>query len=177
MCDGYSATLRPVSANEIDMLVRWDTDPELAYLMGYGEREPEESRARLMKLLSDRNSVVMCIAGSGGNVVGDIVLTEIAWRSGDAELTVRIGERDYWGKGMGEQAVNQMLDIAFARLGLNRVYLRVCADNLRATRCYEKCGFKQVGAVRRRLDPRHGTRTVVLMTITRGSWQARSMAS
>ena len=132
MCDGYTATLRPATQDDIEILVKWDGDPELAWLMGCSHRTPEESRARLSKLIGDRNSVVMCIVDPDGHVVGDIVLTEIGWRRREAELSVRIGERENRGKGIGQQAVRQMLDFAFGRLGLNRVYLRVCADNLRA---------------------------------------------
>jgi RimJ/RimL family protein N-acetyltransferase len=165
MCDGYTATLRPATDDDIETLVKWDCDPELAWLMGYERRSPEESRARMSRLMGDRNSVVMCIVGPGEQVVGDIVLTEIAWRSGQAELTVRIGDRGNWGKGLGQQAVRQMLDHAFNRLGLSRVYLRVCADNLRAIKCYLKCGFRREGAIKRTLVEGQEMRTVVLMTV------------
>ncbi len=177
MCDGYTATLRLARDGDIETLVKWDCDPELAWLMGYGHRSPEESRSRMCRLMSDRNSVVMCIAGPDGHVVGDIVLTEIAWRSGEAELTVRIGDKAHWGKGMGQQAVTQMLDIAFGRLGLARVYLRVCADNSRAINCYLKCGFRREGAIRRRLVEGQEMRTVVLMTVSRCSTEASGVAS
>ena len=177
MCDGYTATLRPATQDDIEILVKWDGDPELAWLMGCSHRTPEESRARLSKLIGDRNSVVMCIVHPDGHVVGDIVLTEIGWRRRESELSVRIGERENRGKGIGQQAVRQMLDFAFGRLGLNRVYLRVCADNLRAIQCYRKCGFKREGAVKRKLAEGQEPRTVVLMTVSRFELLSKDVAS
>lgn len=177
MCDGYTATLRPATDDDIETLVEWDCDPELAWLMGYERRSPEESRARVSRLMGDRNSVVMCIVGPDEHVVGDIVLTEIAWRSGQAELTVRIGNKSNWGKGLGQQAVRQMLDIAFGQLNLARVYLRVCADNPRAVNCYLKCGFKREGAIKRTLVEGQEMRTVVLMTVENSNIESSVIAS
>ena len=34
-------------------------------------------------------------------LIGDIELDHIAWRSGDAELRIRIGRKDLWNRGLG----------------------------------------------------------------------------
>jgi RimJ/RimL family protein N-acetyltransferase len=41
-----------------------------------------------------------------------------------------------------------VLRYAFDELGLRRVQLYVDEDNLRAIRCYEKCGFGREGLLR-----------------------------
>ena len=56
-------------------------------------------------------------------LIGDIELDHIAWRSGEAELRVRIGEPSLRGKGLGTEAVRLMLAYAFERLNLTRVYV------------------------------------------------------
>jgi len=164
------AVLRPLEERDLDRIAGWDSDSELAHMMGGVPISIEESRGRYLKMLNDRNSLVMAIVDHSGWLIGDIELTEIAWRSGDAELSIKIGDPAYRDRGIGECAVREMLFIAFERLGLRRVYLRVCSDNLRAVRCYKKCGFRREGVVKRRLGPDDQVRVVTLMTILRSDF-------
>jgi len=177
MCDGETVLLRQLAERDLGTMARWDADQELTSLMGETVRTESESRLRFSKLLSDRNSLAMAIVTQDGRLIGDIELTEIAWRSGDAELVVRIGDPDCRGMGMGASAVRAMLGAAFDRLNLARVYLRVCADNRRAIRCYLKCGFRREGVVRRKLGPNGEARQVVLMTIMRSDFARMEIAS
>jgi len=177
MCDGETVLLRQLAERDLGTMARWDADQELTSLMGETVRTESESRLRFSKLLSDRNSLAMAIVTQDGRLIGDIELTEIAWRSGDAELVVRIGDPDCRGRGMGADAVRAMLGAAFDRLNLARVYLRVCADNRRAIRCYLKCGFRREGVVRRKLGPNGEARQVVLMTIMRSDFARMEIAS
>lgn len=62
-----------------------------------------------------------------------------------ASLGIIIGEKAYWGRGYGTEAVNLMLDYGFSILNLNSVELGVYSFNQRAVRCYEKAGFKRIG--------------------------------
>ena len=177
MCDGETVLLRRLTERDLGTMTRWDADHELTSLMGETVRTESESRLRFAKLLSDRNSVAMAIVTQDGRLIGDIELTEIAWRSGDAELVVRIGDPSFRGKGLGSCAVRAMLEAAFDRLNLARVYLRVCADNRRAIRCYLKCGFRREGVVRRKLGPSGEARQVVLMTIMKSDFARVEIAS
>jgi RimJ/RimL family protein N-acetyltransferase len=162
--------LRELEERDLDRIAGWDSDPELAHLMGGVPISSEESRSRYLKMLKNRNSLVMAIVDRSGGLIGDIELTEIAWRSGDAELSIKIGDPAYRDRGIGESAVREMLSIAFEGLGLRRVYLRVCSDNPRAVKCYKKCGFRREGVVRRRLGPDDQIRVVTLMTILRSDF-------
>ncbi len=59
----------------------------------------------------------------------------------DGEYWGYIGEKDYWGRGIGKEIVKYILDIAKKKC-LKSVYLKVSDSNLRAIRLYEKSGFK-----------------------------------
>jgi len=63
----------------------------------------------------------------------------------EAEVGITIGRKDYWGKGYGADVVNQLTEFCFNSLGVRRVYLKVLHSNLRAIKCYEKCGFTRYG--------------------------------
>ncbi|HAN86340.1 MAG TPA: N-acetyltransferase, partial [Firmicutes bacterium] len=89
------AVLRPLEERDLDRIAGWDSDSELAHMMGGVPISIEESRGRYLKMLNDRNSLVMAIVDHSGRLIGDIELTEIAWRSGDAELSIKIGDPAY----------------------------------------------------------------------------------
>jgi RimJ/RimL family protein N-acetyltransferase len=83
-----------------------------------------------------------------------------------------IGDKNYWSKGYGTDATKTLLRFAFEELGLNLVELEVYDFNPRAMRCYEKAGFRRVGAHRQGLY-RHGKfHDEYLMSILREEWDA-----
>ncbi|MEE1111251.1 MAG: GNAT family protein, partial [Alphaproteobacteria bacterium] len=49
-----------------------------------------------------------------------------------AELGIAIGDKNYWGKGYGLSALKEMLARGFNELDLNKIWLRVEVDNVRA---------------------------------------------
>jgi putative acetyltransferase len=55
---------------------------------------------------------------------------------------------DFAGRGVGRAMMNAVLDLADNWLGLTRLELTVFADNQRAIRLYEGCGFETEGRFR-----------------------------
>jgi RimJ/RimL family protein N-acetyltransferase len=88
----------------------------------------------------------------------------------EAWVGIGIGEREYWGKGYGTDAMRLILQYAFMELNLQRVSLGLHAYNERALKSYEKVGFRLEG--RTRSDQlREGMRTDTLwMGILRDEW-------
>jgi RimJ/RimL family protein N-acetyltransferase len=95
-------------------------------------------------LLANRLRVGFAIIADRDTLIGDIEFEQMALYSHEAELRISIGEKSYWNRGLGSQALSEVLDIAQIRLGIRRIYLRVKKDNGRAIRVYEKNGFKKV---------------------------------
>jgi len=83
---------------------------------------------------------------------------------------IGIGERDYWGKGYGTDAMRLGLRYAFLELGAQRVSLGLFEYNPRALKSYEKVGFQLEGRMRQDMQ-REGQRTDSLwMGILRAEW-------
>ncbi|MDF2681994.1 MAG: family N-acetyltransferase [Brevibacillus sp.] len=55
-----------------------------------------------------------------------------------------IGEPDYWDKGVGTFIVQSLLAHLSQHVGTQKIVLDPQAWNVRAIRCYEKCGFHKV---------------------------------
>ena len=63
----------------------------------------------------------------------------------DVQLGIRIGDRRYWDKGYGTEAVNILINYCFATMDIEYVWLKVLPQNTRAIKCYKKCGFVHTG--------------------------------
>jgi RimJ/RimL family protein N-acetyltransferase len=103
--------------------------------------------------------------------IGFIGLSGIRWTHGDAWVSIGIGDRAYWGKGYGTDAMDVLLRYAFLELNLHRVSLSVHERNARAVRSYEKCGFVVEGRVRRFIRRDGQFEDLVNMGILRKEWE------
>jgi len=148
---GEKVQLRAITPKDFPRLVAWSADAEVnRYLEGDYPLSLAECETWLQKAASSRHTQRFAVVSRhDGELIGDIELDHITWRSGDAELRIRIGERSRWDQGYGTDAVTALLSHAFLSMHLSRVYLRVYSANHRAIRCYEKAGFKKEGRISR----------------------------
>jgi RimJ/RimL family protein N-acetyltransferase len=104
-------------------------------------------------------------------LIGDTALGGFDWPAGNAWVGIGLGDREFWGKGYGTDAMRLVLHFAFMELNLNRVTLDVFEYNPRAIRSYENAGFKHEGRGRAWLN-REGRRwDMVYMGILRHEWE------
>lgn len=66
-----------------------------------------------------------------------------------SELGLLIGNKNYWGKGVGYEACRLAIDYGFNTMHLRKIYLAVYENNLNAKKLYEKLGFKLEGTLRK----------------------------
>ena len=96
---------------------------------------------------ANHNFKHFAIADESNNWVGTVSLKNIDNTVKQAEYAI-ITSTDVHGKGYAYKATMELLDYAFNKLGLNRIYLDVLKDNIRANKFYLKCGFKLEGTFR-----------------------------
>ncbi len=104
-------------------------------------------------------------------MIGAVDLSGFNWVTGNAWVGIGIGDRDFWGRGYGGEAMRLMVRYGFEALNLRRISLSVFEYNPRAIRSYEKAGFVIEGRARQYLQ-REGRRwDVIYMGILREDWQ------
>ncbi|MDP9411100.1 MAG: GNAT family N-acetyltransferase, partial [Actinomycetota bacterium] len=103
--------------------------------------------------------------------VGRCGLYNIDRTARHAELGIGIGEREYWGRGYGREAVGLLLDYAFRLRNLRRVWLEVHADNERGMRAYRSCGFVEEGRMREHVWLAGRYVDNVIMGVLREEWE------
>lgn len=156
--------IRPLQKKDLMKMVVWNTDPEVERFVDLGL--PGDLAACLAwwkEIKQSKENLLFAMEDEDGRLIGDLELAHICWRRGEAELRIRIGEKNYWNKGYGTLALRQITHYAFTVLGLNRLYLRVYTFNLRAIKCYQKIGFKKVAVLRRSKD--QNWKDIYLMTM------------
>jgi RimJ/RimL family protein N-acetyltransferase len=107
----------------------------------------------------------------GDKPIGFIGLESISWHNGSSWVGIGIGEREYWSKGYGTDAMHIIARYAFEELGLHRLTLNVFAYNTRAIRAYEKVGYKMEGRVSEAIH-REGKRwDIIFMGLLHEDWR------
>ena len=146
---GKRLRLRAIERSDIPTFVRWLNDPEVRqYLQMFMPLSLAQEERWFEAQLEDQHRYVLGIETLAGKLIGNIGLHGIDWKDRRAVLGITIGEKDYWDKGYGSEAIITLLNFVFTQMNLHRVSLTVYEYNQRAMRCYEKCGFKVEGRLR-----------------------------
>lgn len=127
----------------------WQTDPELAQL--------DASTILVItfaQYLLDYASELRCptsirqqfaVETLAGKHIGNCVYYGINETRSEAELGIMIGNRGYWDKGYGTDAVTTLVNYIFRQTKLKRIYLKTLDSNKRAQKCFKNCGFIPCG--------------------------------
>jgi RimJ/RimL family protein N-acetyltransferase len=142
--------LRPLTERDWALLLRWNNDPEVLY---YSEGDDIQAYS-----LDDVQSVyrgvsqrALCfVIEQGGLPIGECWLQEMnlprllaAFPGHDLRrIDISIGEKEYWGKGIGSRAIAMLAAHAFERERADAVFGCDIGDyNERSLRAFRKVGF------------------------------------
>ena len=169
---GRLVRLRAYEKSDADALFRWFADEEVTRWLGppnFPSRAHQEKFIERAQASSD-DAKYFAIETLEGKPVGDCGLRFIDWKSRKAEFFITIGEKEFWGKGLGSDALRVVIRLAFDKMNLNRLWLTVLVDNPRAVRCYEKCGFVREGLLKQESYVDGKYRDVLLMALLRENY-------
>lgn len=155
---GGKVTLRPLGPEDAPLLLKWLTDP--AVLEWYEGRDNPFTPEKVQEHFYGGDEVSRYAVLYEGGPVGYVQTyrleeEERAEYGCPEELAPAfgmdqfIGETDCWGRHIGRAFMGLALE-RLAAEGARVVYVDPHADNGRAIRCYEACGFKKC-----RFLPRH----------------------
>lgn len=174
---GERVGIRPLRPGDAAAVRRFALDPEVAHLLfeDKGGHLPSTLFLALMIALQWLSGAPdYAIVEPDGQLIGVVRLWRISQTNRSAMLTIVIGEKARWGRGLGTEALRLILGVGFGRLELNRVELHVFAFNERAIRSYEKVGFVREGSRRSALARGDQFHDIVVMGILRDEFLARS---
>lgn len=150
---GERVRLRAIERDDLPRFVSWFNDPEvsrgLAMVFPMRMVDEEEWYASLSQRPEAERAFAIDALDDGEWVhIGSCNVNDLDWRIRKTEAGIAIGEKAYWDRGYGSEAMLLLMQHVFATLNLNRLYLRVFDHNARAKHVYEKLGFKVEGRLR-----------------------------
>jgi RimJ/RimL family protein N-acetyltransferase len=149
MLRGERVTLRAFRREDLQRQCEFNNDLEVE-LAGGGDMPEPQSLERLQAEFDEevgkggRNGPNFAIEADGV-FIGSCGLFHIDQTARTAELGIGIGDRAYWSKGYGREALRLLLDYAFRLHNFRRIWLTVNGNNERAIRAYRAVGFTEEG--------------------------------
>lgn len=180
MIVGERVRLRAISRKDLPDFVTWLNDPEVGenitiYYPLSNEQEEKWFAEMLTHIVEEHPLGIEARDQDDWKLIGNIGFINIDQHERSAEIGIFIGEKDYWGKGYGTEAMRLMVAYGFQNLNLNRIFLRVYETNQRGIHCYEKAGFQQEGRLRQAHFHKGMYIDVLMMSILKDEWMRENM--
>lgn len=157
MIEGNIINLRAQDVADVDRILSWVNDKEVTRHLNaryvYPRLYEEQWIAGRASAPLSFTNVHFAIETKDGTHIGGISFHSVSPEDRNAHLGMMIGDKQYWSRGYGTDALMTLLRFAFDEMNLHRVDLSVDASNSRAIACYRKCGFVEEGRMR---DARYG---------------------
>lgn len=142
--------MRPFTHDDItDRYRSWFHDPEITQYNSHGLFPyTRKKEAELLEDIEEGRRIVWAIDAMtphGWVLVGNCSLQSINYHNRSAEFAIVIGDKKYWGKGIGTFALKMAIHHAFVVMGLHRVWTGTAATNLGMQHTCTKAGMHREG--------------------------------
>jgi len=99
--EGKRVRMRPIEKKDLEKTLKWANDPEIAYYTGYIFPVSMEMEVKWYeRILAEESRKTFIIENKESVVIGLTAILNIDWKNRKAELSMLIGEKEYWGKGV-----------------------------------------------------------------------------
>lgn len=114
----------------------------------YNIKDQEDWIRKILKKSKKHQSYVFGITiPPEKEIVGIISLENFNWENKNAQIGYWLIKK-HWGKGIIPKAAKTIMNFAFKKLKLHRIYGAVFEENIKSQKVLEKCGFKKEGITR-----------------------------
>lgn len=138
--------LRKLQPKDADGMLEWIKDPDINCFFQFNadSRNRQNVLEFIIHAEDDRNCRHFAIVDEKDEYLGTVSLKNINPRNENAEYAISLRKKAI-GTGVARQATLELFHIAFKELNLQKVYLNVFQENLRAINFYIKMGFQYEG--------------------------------
>lgn len=145
--------LKPFDMQNVDIHYQWNNDEELNF---YDSDYPHKSESfesflkRIKEILNDnRTSELLEIhLQSNNELIGVVGIHDIDYYNKRCTIECTIGDKQYWHKGYGREAVMKTLGYCYNEKGMNKVVTTAFDFNETWIGLIKRVGFRQEGALR-----------------------------
>lgn len=156
MYSGQLVKLRAYKEEDIEKAVEFINDEEVKKLMDSNIPFPmtkwqEEEWVRSRKANTDFTYDFAIEDLKTGKYIGGCSINECDVKNRTCVVGIMIGDKEYWGKGYGSDALKVLIKFIFEEVNMNKIKLNVFSFNNRAIACYKKVGFKEEGILKKEI--------------------------
>ena len=144
--------LVPLDDSHLPLLYRWNTDMEVLYWVEAEDITEPYTREQVRGIYEHVSANAFCfLIEQDGVPVGDCwlqkmnlpeVLAAYPRRTDLRRIDYCIGEKTYWGKGIGTAMLKALLKFAFLEQKCDVIYIMVEDYNQRSRKLAERAGFR-----------------------------------
>ena len=142
--------LRPLKLSDVDYIMTWVNDPEVIKNLQHFNKKftKKDENEYVKKILKSKNDFVFSFFHhKTGEYIGQGGIHQISWDNKLGRLSIII-KREYWNKGHAQEILPSLVNCAFKKLKLHKVWLMHWKENKKAGHLYKKLGFKNEGILK-----------------------------
>lgn len=167
--------LAPLQLEDVAPFYRWLRDPEaIAYSLSAFQslQTTQQIDQWFAATLQQASSLNLGIYLAETNaLIGYAGLVGISPTNHTAEYFIFIGEKAWWGQGVGTAVTKQIMRIGFTNYQLNRIMLTVSELNKGGVKAYTKAGFVVEGRLRQACCRQGVFHDKLVMSVLKADWQ------
>jgi len=142
--------LRPMSDNDFDILLKWNSDADVLYF-AEGDDVESYSLEDIQYIYGQSSKSGFCfIIEFEGLPIGECWLQKMNLKSiiekypnlDLRRIDITIGEKQYWGKGIGTKVVKLLTDFGFKTEAADMIFYMPYDFNIRSCKVAERIGYK-----------------------------------
>ena len=146
---GKNIFLRDINLNDIEGDYKnWLNDPETNLYNSHGKFPYSISALKkyVERVTNKNDCIVLAIIDLESSLhIGNISLQYINWLDRNCEIAFLLGDKNYHSKGIMYEAGMLLIDHAFSKLNIHRIYCGTSSENLGMKKLAIKLGMKKEG--------------------------------
>lgn len=164
--------LTEIRPNDLEIMYAWENDPETSRLVGIYRPTHRTMFVTWFNNIGQDGSVMFAIRYTPEDkLIGIVHITSINNTHRSASIIIKIGNKEYRGKGYGRTALALVVNFSWADLNLHRLSLTVYHDNEPAIRAYKAVGFQLEGRLRQAIHVNGMRKDLLIMGLLRPDGQ------
>ncbi len=175
--EGNKIYLRDFTRADIPVWFDWFNDPDVTEHMNKGIYPNSESAQKeyFAHISRSKNDIQLAIILKENDLlVGIIGIHKIDWLHRRGDISVFIGDKTQWGKGIATEAISLVIKHAFTKLNLRKITAGMWSSNAGCKRCFEKSGFALEGTLRKQFFYKGSYVDEYRMGLFREDWESRT---
>jgi ribosomal-protein-alanine N-acetyltransferase len=153
--EGVQIYLREVNEDDVTTdYYNWMNDTEVNQFLEtrYLPHSKSNILSFVKKMDGQQNEIFLAICDKVTHKhIGNIKLGPINWIHRFGDISLLIGDKNFWGKGVATEAIRLVTEFAFNILNLHKVTAGCYETNIGSLKAFLKVGFKQEGVLVKQL--------------------------